>query len=498
MLHVRFSPVLALRTRCLGLVFLAGHGAVSAALARTWNVSPDHQGDAPTVAAALDSAQPGDVVLLAPGVYTWTTEGTPAPTMLQMRPGITLRGASATTTILDAESQGRILAGVDVGDAVVIEHLAFVNGLAPRERIVPAARHLGRAPDDAHGGAIDLAGASAPLVRHCAFRGNRANSGVSSGGAIACSAGRIEDCEFVGNRAGVEGFTNGQGGAIFCTTARIERCTFRDNHAWGWEAAAGGAIRCGSATISGCQFDANDAACPGGPSGGAISAAGTPLIEGCVFRDNVADAHYFSANGGAVDAAAGTVRDCVFLRNLATCLRGPGRGGALTGTELTVTGCVFAGNTARRTEPLGAGLGGAIFSRFTSTIEHCTLTGNSGATPDGTGGIHCEETARVTAVVLVQTIQGRACSGEIAWTCSDVWGNAVGNALCGTDGGGNFSADPQFCADPLTAGDVSVRSTSPCLRGGPPACALIGAGAEACTTSAIESRTWSSVKRLYR
>ena len=499
MLQARLSPALAVRIGFAWLMFAAGQRGMSEAGARPWRVTPDHHGDAPTIAAALDSARAGDAVVLAPGVYSWTSEGAHVPSMLHLPPGITLQGeAGAAATILDAEFQGRILECVDVGDAAVIEHLSFQNGLAPPERIGPAMRGSTAAPDDSHGGAIDIRGASAPTVRHCIFRDNHTNSGRSTGGAIAGTAARIQDCDFAGNRAGIAGYTNGQGGAIFCDATTVERCTFRDNHAWGWEAAAGGAIRCGSAAILDCQFDANEAACPGGPDGGAISAAGSPRIERCVFRDNVADAHYFHANGGAVDAGSGTVRDCLFLRNIATCLRDPGRGGALTGAEITVTGCVFVGNIARRTTPLGPGWGGAIFVRFPSTIEHCTLVANSGATPDGTGGIHCEETAAVRAVVIVQTTPGRACSGDITWSCCDLWGNALGNALCGIDGGGNFSADPEFCADPLTAGEIAVRTTSPCLNRGPAPCNQAGAGAAGCTASAVESRTWSSVKRLYR
>lgn len=517
MLRALHSPALALRKLLVCSTFAAGCAVgPGAARARTWRVTPDHQGDAPTVAAALDSAQAGDVVLLGPGVYSWTTEGAQLPSMLRLGAGVTLRGESgAANTELDAESRGRILECTDVGGAAVIEDLTFRNGLAPRESAVavygpghaPAVRgpggpaaagSAGKAADDSHGGAIDCRGASAPTVRRCIFRDNHTNSGNSTGGAIACTAAAIQDCEFTGNRAGVAGFTNGEGGAVFCAAATVERCAFRDNHAWGWEAAAGGAIRCGSAVIRDCTFDGNDAACPGGPGGGAVSAAGSPLVERCAFRDNKTDAHYFHANGGALDAAAGTVRDCLFLRNTATCLQGPGRGGALTGSELTVTGSIFVDNVAQRTDPPGAGLGGAIFARFSSTVERCTFTGNSGGTAAGTGGIHCEEIATVRAVLLVQTAAGAACSGGITWVCSDLWGNVLGNALCGTDGGGNFSADPLFCADPTIAGEVTVRGNSPCLHRGAAPCDQVGAGAGACTPSAVESRTWSEWKRLYR
>jgi hypothetical protein len=55
---------------------------------------------------------------------------------------------------------------------------------------------------------------------------------------------------------------------------------------------------------------------------------------------------------------------------------------------------------------------------------------------------------------------GVVCDGGTpAISCTDVWGNAGGDVLCGTDGGGNFSSDPLFC-------DVStyrLQAGSPCL-----------------------------------
>jgi hypothetical protein len=60
-------------------------------------------------------------------------------------------------------------------------------------------------------------------------------------------------------------------------------------------------------------------------------------------------------------------------------------------------------------------------------------------------------------------------------SCNDIFGNAEGDAICGTDGGGNISFDPLFCdAD---GGDYSLRSDSPCLVG---ACGQIGALGEGC------------------
>ncbi len=81
-------------------------------------------------------------------------------------------------------------------------------------------------------------------------------------------------------------------------------------------------------------------------------------------------------------------------------------------------------------------------------IDRCLITGTS-AGP----GLECQSG---TAPVV---------------TCSDVWANSAGNGICGVNGGGNFTADPQYC-DPQVF-ELALRPSSPCLDR--PGCGLIGA-----------------------
>ena len=482
------------------------------ARARTWRITTDGTGDAPTIQAGIDSAIAGDIVLLAPGTYTWTQQQASLPSMLRLAPSITLRGeAGAPATILDAEGSGRVLECVDAGQ-VVIEDLSFRNGLAPAENTIAGrgattgcgatvgrgATATARAPDDSHGGAIDARGVTTPTIRRCVFVNNIATGGVARGGAIACDLGLIEDCEFSSNQAGIEGPTNGQGGAVHCGNAEIRRCTFRGNRVRGFEAAGGGAVYTSSATITDCVFEDNYVRSAGSTQGGAVRAAGSPTVSRCTFRRNIVDGHYFTSKAGALYIGTGSIEDCLFLDNVAQCEDGPGQGGAVVGAEFSVVRSIFVGNSALRTIPHGAGFGGAIYALFHCTIDACTFVGNSGGTPEGVGCIDLQDGGTLRGVLITDTVVGQTCRGDATWTCSILFGNAGGNTPCDPDGGPNFIADPLFCNDPRIAGDVSVRSNSPCAGNRPAGCDRIGAGEVACEVQAVEARTWSAVKSLYR
>jgi hypothetical protein len=462
---------------------LLGALAVPAAgvSARTWRIDPDGSGDAPTIQAGIDSAQAGDTVLLAAGTYRWSSQGGTGGSMLHLAPGVSLRGESgAAATVLDAEMQGRLLSCAHVG-AVLIEGLTFTNG-----------RQL--SPEDVQGGAIDVRGSSTPTIRACVFRGNEVNGGTARGGAVFCDVATIEDCEFIENRAGVGGASNGYGGALWCDAAVIRRSTFRDNETLGFRATGGGAVRSLSATISDCTFTGNHIECPGLPAGGALVDRGHPTVERCVFRDNVATAHYFSSDGGAARLSSAVVRDCTFIGNHAQSWWSTSRGGALLGDDLTVTGSVFIGNVALEMRALGPGYGGAVYAHFVSTIERCTLVANSGGTDDGVGGIDLPEGGSVHAVILVNSL-GHASGGTASWSCNVLFGNSNADAIVGTDAGANQRADPRFCSDPAATGEVGLHAGSPCTGG---LCGLIGAGDVSCETTSVESSTWSAMKTLYR
>jgi parallel beta-helix repeat protein len=76
----------------------------SLATARTWYITPDGTGDAPTIQAGIDAAQAGDDVLVAAGYYTWSNQSSTGTAMIKMKSGVWLHSESGPdVTTLDAE-----------------------------------------------------------------------------------------------------------------------------------------------------------------------------------------------------------------------------------------------------------------------------------------------------------------------------------------------------------------------------------------------------------
>ncbi|MCK4548972.1 MAG: hypothetical protein KAU49_02345, partial [Candidatus Krumholzibacteria bacterium] len=160
-----------------------------AAGARTWNVNTAGTGDTPTIQAAIDSAGTGDEIVVAPGTYTWSSQGhTCDYGMIYFEAyvgGFTLRSSSGPeVTILDAQYQGRVMFVQGQND-IVVDGFTFVNGVAPNDY-------------DAGGGLIGHLGD--PVIRNCVFTGNsaRQGGGLWFGGV---SAPVIENCVFYDNSA---------------------------------------------------------------------------------------------------------------------------------------------------------------------------------------------------------------------------------------------------------------------------------------------------------
>ncbi len=320
---IRFAVRLSL------LVLLVG-SAATGSRARTWHILVDGGGDVPTIQAAIDAAAMDDTLLVGPGTYSWSNQGTGnSYGMIHI-----MRGAPALTimsemgpavTILDGEYKGRVFfyMGYYPGTpgGLTIDGFSFTNGI-PTE------------VGNLVGGGF-TAHMSSPVLRNCIFTSNTADQGG------ACWVGgqgspHFIDCEFVDNTAR-------SGGAVYAVntpfTVAFTRCLIRNNSA--------------------------------SSKGGGIFGYNAPLVvEECVIARNSTP-----ADGGGIalqNCYPSAVSRCTLYGNGAAS----GGGISLLGsTSLTVDGTIIAGSE----------YGGAVAFPTTSamTFSCSDLFGNYGG--DWTG-----------------------------------------------------------------------------------------------------------------
>jgi hypothetical protein len=203
---------------------------------KTWHVYADGSGDAPTIAAAIDSAAAGDQILLYPGVHRGHD--------VVVDKGVAIKGMrGARYTIVDAERLGRCFLMPEGAGAVRLEGLTLRNGAAEG------------AGDAGRGGAILSRNGEASIVG-CVVTGGRA----ARGGGLYVENGlsELKQCAIRRNAA------SEAGGGIFVDGAdlSIDRCVV----AWNTCAGDGGGVYVSGSSpdIAGCSFAYNAAGARGG------------------------------------------------------------------------------------------------------------------------------------------------------------------------------------------------------------------------------------------
>jgi predicted outer membrane repeat protein len=276
--------------------------------------------DESPIQAAVDAATSGDVVIICPGTYALTA-------VIDLSGvDITLRGASAASTILD----GGNTFGVDGSSNNDGVQIVFSDSAATLDSLTLRHGYSG----DQWGGAAHIEHATVINTRF------ERNFAVVPGGALHGYDLVIRGSLFESNES------TAKGGAVNAFhDVLIESTTFHDN-ASGWE---GGAL---SVTEGG----------------------GSAVINRSTFSDNSAD---FA--GGAVFGSEATlsVADSLFARNAATSY-----GGAINNWSYTlpmrVANSSFIGNTAGE-------YGGAVNAYTLMQIESSRFTGNSSLDVSGGG-----------------------------------------------------------------------------------------------------------------
>ena len=155
--------------------------------------------------------------------------------------------------------------------------------------------------------------------------------------------------------------------------------------------------------------------------------------------------------------------------------------------DCSIAHCTFLRNVS----PEGAA---AWVAYYDGDIRNCTFWRNEGAG----GSIYFEEDVgdcRLDNCILAGTVGGPGigcCWLPPVIHCCDKWDNEV-MTDCMYEGYGNFTADPEFCnAD---AGDLTLRSTSPCLPEQQPQCGLVGAYGVGCTPAGANDQTAARLTR---
>jgi predicted outer membrane repeat protein len=256
---------------------------------------------------------------------------------------------------------------------------------------------------------------------------------------------------------------------------------------------AGGAIAAhiNSSTFKNCTIKSSNAEQGGGAWIGGVSST---RFENCRIFANTAT---YGAGILLVNSNETlTFVDCIFERNAAT-LKG---GGVFAyNTYNSFENCVFFKNTA-------VNEGGAFHCEQShpSTMTNCTLSENSA--PLG-GGVRVFNSSilGIQNCIIAYSTNGAgismAASSTLDIGCTNLYGNAGGDAVPpGSDLGGNFSLDPQFCGV-LGSHYYYLQSDSPCAIGNPPyglVCGNIGAFPVNCGSVSTENETWGWIKTIYR
>ena len=424
-------------------------------------VLPSGSGLYPTIQAAVDVAVDGDVILLAPGVFTGSGNR-----------DIDLRGKSITVRSQFGRADECVLEPSVGGEL----HRAFVfqsgegAGTAVEALTVRGAGALGRDGLNGSGGAVLCINESAPIFRDCVFLENQAES---DGGAISCreSSPTFFACRFEGNSAPY-------GGGLFVDRPCLP---------------FGSLAPPPEVVIERCEFFANSAT-----DGGGLFARGVHSrvhLAGVRFSDNFAD----HGGGIMIHGALATIDSAAIDHNFAVseggglalestlfCRPQPADGQDVIEVQLAET--ILCGNVA--------GSGGAVHIRgYSARFESCTIAMNDAG--DGSGicarsqfptypylPAYVELAGSIVAFGSLGAAVYQDAHSSVFADCTNLFGNGGGDWVgeIGEQFGenGNIALDPLFCNP--NSGDLGLMADSPC-QDYPGGCGLIGALPVTCEPS---------------
>ncbi|MCX6031797.1 MAG: CSLREA domain-containing protein, partial [Chloroflexi bacterium] len=333
-----------------------------------------------------------DTITLPAGTYTLTRAGASenlnATGDLDIRSAITLNGAGASSTIIDANQLDRVFDIEASGATVVLDGITITNGKTPNADIAHC-----------EGGGIYVKETTLTL-RNSVVTGN--TTGYHTGANwinMGCFGGGI--------------YRGGSG------TVTIENSTIRNNNA-------------GTGHGGG-----------GGGGGGVYNDSGNTIIRDSTLSSNASGDGVSSGDGdgGGIFLYGGsmTIQNSTLNGNTAVTGASGGNGGGIYASDSTVTiqNSTLSGNTAA-TDQGGGGL--LVTSSATAYLIHSTVTGNAGGWG---GGIDNQGTTTLKNSIIVGN-DGNAATRDDCYipsgTLTSQGYNLVGSGTgCPSDGTGDQS-----------------------------------------------------------
>lgn len=259
---------------CFALVF------ASVSHSTTLYIKADGTGDAPTIQAGIEAAAQNDTILVGPGVYSWSSQGTGDDygmiRIMRDWPAMTIVSEQGPEmTVLDGEYLGRVFFYQghypDFPGGLIIDGFTFTRGRPTQAGNLVGGgftAHLSspiiknsifKYNSASQGGAYWYGGWGAPQLIDCLFEGNSAHHGGAILFINSPLTVLVSNCVIQNNSS------TGYGAGVFCYNVPLvmENCTVSRNTS----SSTGGGLglqNCEPSSVSFCTFYKNQAAAGGG------------------------------------------------------------------------------------------------------------------------------------------------------------------------------------------------------------------------------------------